>query len=212
MRLPLISIAAIACLQGCIHVDKQWFYVPSATFAEDGRHREMASTLESGDYSRLSLEDSEFVVFGHRIAAGNGMVFAYREYNASYFLIPDQASFEKVTAYLPSSSVVKGQKILISPTTDAVAYKSSSSSTFPGYPACLGYASSGSIEIVDLSAAAITATLDLYFPMRRAPGSIHECRNEAVRGTHVFRRLEAKELTPWQGRKGKHIYDETVAP
>jgi hypothetical protein len=207
----LYYLLIIVALHGCAHVDEQWFYVSGASLQEFDRHRQLSQAFATKTLPRLSYDDREFVVTGHRIRDGEGVVLAFRSFAPGRFLVVDQASFLKITSFLPRTRLDPGMEIQLPDSNGTVVFLSTSSSNMPGGTGCFGYASHGSIKVHDVSAAQINVTVDLHFRLSSPLGFSDECNERNVRGAYVLSRLRLQELTPWQGATGNTLHDETIA-
>lgn len=206
----LLCVAVIAGSQGCAHVKEESFYVTDASLQENARHRELSKTFVS---KRTRLDDQEFVVTGHRITAdGKGTVIGLRSFAPGSAFLVDQAGFQKISVYLPGTSLTKGAEVQIPGQNGAMAYYSSGLSNLPGGGGCFGYATTGSIKVIDVSPSDVTISADLLFGLSGPAGAaLSDCDDKRIRGTYVARHLRVQELTPWQGTMGKNIYEETIA-
>lgn len=204
-----IYLATFLGLNACTHTNEQWFFVRGAYMEQLSRHHELAKTFASKVLPRLGYDGREFVVTGHRLKNGDGVVLAFRSFDSR--LMVDTASFLKITAFLPRSKFSPGTEIKIPDADGAIVYYSASSSNFPGAGGCFGYASWGSIKVDSVSESNITVTMDVHFRLASPLGSSSECGDKRVQGTYVISQLQLKELSPWQGVAGKTLYDESIA-
>lgn len=211
MKFKILCLAVLFALQGCVHVDEQWFYVSNASLQELGRHQSLAKVFEAKDAQRLGYNDREFVVIGHRIKDGEGSVIARRSFAPGPFLSVDQASFLEITIFIPGSKLNAGTEVRIPDSAGVIAFLSTSSSNLPGNTGCFGYGSRGSIKVEGVSKTQVTVAVDIQFRLVNPPGSVGQCDERMVQGVYVVPRLRIQELSPWQGVAGKTIYDETIA-
>lgn len=207
-----LCLATLIGVHGCAHVDEQWFYVTGASLQESGRHRDLSKAFATKDTQPLSYDDREFIVTGHRIKAGDGTILALRSFAPGPLLGVDQASFLKVTSYIPRTKLLPGVEIRVPDADGTIAYLSTSSSNLPGETGCFGYASQGSIKVNSVSESDVAVTIDLQFRLASPLGFSGECGDRRVQGTYVVPRLQLQQLNPWQGIVGKTLYEETIAP
>lgn len=205
----VIYLFVLLGLHACVHTNEQWFFVRGASMEQLNRHHELAKTFASKVPPRLGYDGREFVVTGHRLNDGDGVVLAFRNFDSRSMV--DTASFLKITAFLPQSKFAPGTEIMVPDSDGAMAYYSTSSSNFPGAGGCFGYASQGSIKVDSVSESGITVTMDLQFRLASPFGSSSECVDKRVHGTYVIPQLRLQELSPWQGVAGRTLYDETIA-
>lgn len=205
-----IYLAALVALQGCAHASEEWFIVRGASIEQLSKHDELNKTFLSKSPRRLGYDDKEFVVTGHRLKQGDGTVLGFRSFESGALV--DSASFLKITVLLPDSDISAGREVSIPNAAGAMAYYSTSSSNFPGAGGCFGYASEGLIKVQSVSESNATIAIDLQFRLASPLGASGECGDgRRVTGTHVLRRIQFQQLTPWQGIAGKSLYDETIA-
>lgn len=205
-----LYISAIFFTIGCATKDEQWIFVPNASLQESSRHEALSLALLSSKNPRLDYNNREFVVTGHRISEGKDIVIAFRSFDSGRPLSVDQARFAKITAIIPGSHLRSGAEIRFPNTAGAMAYYSASSSSFPGAGGCFGYASEGVISIVSASAEQAVINVDLRFRLNSPSGQSSACTEHAVRGAFNVSRVLLNQLTPWQGRPGKAIYEESM--
>lgn len=205
------SILSAAALCGCGHIHEQSFYVSGASLQESEHHQRLLKTFESRR-THLTYDDKEFVVTGHRIAQGRGTVLAFRSYDPGNPLIADQAGFFKITVYVPTTSLKGGQEFPVPGPDGALAFYSTGSSNFPGSGGCFGYASEGSMRVLETSATTVTVKADLHFRLSGPAGTaLSDCADKRIEATYKAQARRVEELTPWQGAAGQNIYEETIA-
>lgn len=208
--MPFLRYIAVSlCLMagGCAHVTSDNFFVPSSSLAEDWRH-----VSQEGEKSGKSPNPAgrEFVVTGHRITAGEGTVLAIRRFNAGSPFLTDQASFEKLSISLPKSMTGEGDQFAFERTGSALAFYSSGSSNFPGGAGCFGYATDGHVRVIRRTTNSLVVHLDLHIPLTSPAGWKQDCTEKHIDQDMEFAVKPLDQLTPWDGRPGKHVYDETM--
>jgi hypothetical protein len=201
----------IVGVYGCASVEEQWLYVDRARLQEASRHRALSQAFVDSGPQRLPYDDKEFVVTGHRIANGEGLVLALRSFDPGVFWAPDQAGFLKMTVFLPFARIEPGSQIHIPDSKGAMAYLSTGSSSFPGGNGCFGYASKGTINIDEIQNTQLKVSLSLSFRTASPLGFSGQCDEKVVRGQYVVPRVDLSKLTPWQGIAGKSVHEEAVA-
>jgi hypothetical protein len=200
-------------INGCATSTEEWLAVNGGQLQEEARHRDLLARILADNVPQLGYEQKEFVVTGHRIVPGAGAVFAFRSFDPGPILGVDRAGFLKLTGFVPQSLMKVGGEIRIPATNGPFVFLSTSSSNFPGASGCYGYASSGFIRIDSIASEALTATMDLQFRLFSPLGHAQECRDaKNMRGTYKMPLQRVEQLTPWQGREGKSLYDETMKP
>jgi hypothetical protein len=208
----LALLAAVLLIHGCTTVREQSFYVKEASLQEGARHRELAKRFVARK-THLDYDDKVFVVTGHRIAAGQGTVLAFRSFAPGSPFVVDQAGFFKITIYVPVATLSEGMELRVPGSDGALAFYSNGSSNFPGSGGCFGYASAGSIKVLKISQPDVTVRADLQFALSGPLGAaLSDCEDKKVQSTYIARQVRLEEITPWQGKPGQHIYDETLAP
>jgi hypothetical protein len=205
-----LSVVAIFVMAGCAMKHEQWILVPDASLQEASGHAALSSAVLSNKNPRLDYNDREFVVTGHRIAEGQSVVIAFRGFDSGGPLSVDQAQFSKITVVIPRSDLRAGAQIKFPNTAGAMAYYSASSSAFPGAGGCFGYASGGTIGIVRISLEQTAIDVDLRFRLNSPSGQSSQCKEHIVSGVFTASKISVNELTPWQGRAGKGIYEESM--
>ncbi len=152
--------------------------------------------------------DKQFVITGHRISEGKGVVLAIRKFSSGIAFRTDQAAFQKITIYLPLSK--PHGRINLSETEGVVAYLSSGSSNFPGTSGCYGYAYDGTLDFLKETNDKVTVFINIMFNLFSPRGWTKECGPLSVQETLTFDKRAVSSLTPWEGRAGKHVYDEIL--
>lgn len=193
----------IIILSGCASSSHGVFYVTDADFYARSKFGIVDSFIQSSSRK-------EIVYSAHRIEHGLGTVIALRSFSSGRRLLVDQASFRKMTIYVagPLDSVL-GRTISID-SQDAVAFLSSSSSTSPGSNGCFGFANSGVVHVEQNNALELIVSVDLNFDQESPLGWDGECEKLRVTEKRLAEKQEFTTLTPWQGKAGKAMSDETV--
>lgn len=191
---------------GCAHNTEEHFFIPSASLAEDWRHIRLGEASSAS----LSLDQREFVVTGHRLIAGQGTVLAIRRFTSGSPFLTDQASFEKLTVALSKTVKRPAEEFVTGGGESVLAFYSFGSSNFPGAAGCFGYARQGNIRIVKYTSERITAHLTLLFPLASPGGWKKECSEKRIDQEFEFTVKSFDQLTTWDGKAGRHIYDETM--
>jgi len=210
MPVTVAYVQALFCILlmcgGCAHNTSEYFFTPSASLAEDWGHGQQGKTSSVG----LSVGQREFVVTGHRLIAGLGMVLAIRRFASGSPFLTDQASFEKLTVALPRTVDRSAEDFVVDKGETALAFYSFGSSNFPGSGGCFGYAKQGNIRIIKYTPERITARLTLLFLLTSPGGWQKECSEKQIDQEFEFTVKPFDQLTTWDGKAGRHIYDETM--
>ena len=194
-----MSLGLILAAGSCSLPRTDAFFLRQATLAEP------APLSDSAAIARLPREDQDFLaVRGHRIAPGAGIILGYRRYSPGNLLVLDDEEFEKVTVWLADSLLaVSGDIDLARP--DVVVRYTQGASAWPR-AACYGTASAGRLRLTPSSGERLEADLSFEANLVRAH-SVCGRTSFQRRITLTPRRLD--RLSPWDGRAGAHIYDET---
>ncbi|NOS81045.1 MAG: hypothetical protein HOP32_05620 [Nitrospira sp.] len=217
-RYALIGIILgvfLPVISGC-QVDS--FYVDNASLSEISDHRLLRDKLINYD-EILSLSKTEmrglskdgFSVIGHRIISDGGTVFGYREFSGGFIPLVDQGDFLKLTIYLPFLLTNQTpSRIVIKDSREVLVFWSRGSANFPDRSGCYGYASDGHINLSWRSSEEVEAELDVMIDSVSPRGWKEECQRFPLRKKFLFAKQLASMLTPWEGRRGNHIYDESI--
>lgn len=207
----VIVFMTISALAACAGVDEQWFYSSGAELQEKYRHNELSKLFAEKTPKAFPLEDREFVVKGHRIVRGGGSILAFRSFDRGSLWSADSSGFLKITAFVPDAMLASKSRISIPNEGGAMAFLSTSSSSFPGVNGCFGYASEGTLNIDEVGASSIKIFVDIRFRLSGPPLFQGKCEDRVVRGSYVVPQVRVGNLTPWQGIAGRSIYEETSA-
>ena len=200
----LIFFAPLVLCMGCWFPRSSSFYVERADLQEPGIYTaaEIQHSLTAPD-----SDGTEYIpVRGHRIAPGTARIIAYRWWSPGNPLIIDDEHFEKISIRLPRSTGPASGAFAIGDPGVVVTY-TDGGSAWPR-SACFGEATRGSVRYRSLGGHLLKVTLE-------AEGELHGMSSRAQCGSfNISRTLNAKSrnvntLTPWDGRPGTHIYDET---
>ncbi len=194
-------------LCGC-QVDS--FYIENATLAEIEDHRLLRDSVVQKN-ERLGLANEYFVITGHRIISDGGIVFGHRLFSSGAIPLLDQASFQKLSIYIPFS--VTDQRlnaISIKENKDVFIFWSKGPSNFPRGSGCYGYATDGHVTFMRISDEEISAELNITIDTVSPGGWKKDCDRLELMKTISFKKKLASALTPWEGRQGTHVYDESI--
>ncbi len=183
----------------------EYFVVRGASLTALEQHTALASQIVQGrEVSGLG----DLVLSGHEITGGPGTVLAWRSFTPGIPIATDQGAFTKISIYIPGFSEGP-MAVELGETSGVVAFYSSGSSAFPGRSGCVGYARRGSIRLGMSAGGERTVELQLEVDRRSPSGWAEECGGLEIkqRGRAVLRTQES--LTPWQGARGQHPYDES---
>jgi len=202
------SIIAISIflLYGCTTTKVDSFFLENAAISNLNYHSMLKNSISED--SKLQPDDT-FVITGHRIEEGDGVVIGYREFASGMIPLTDQATFEKLTIYLPLSLWINKKEISLADE-GIIAFWSNGASNFPGKSGCFGYASSGKVYISSVTNNEahidLNATFDLFSP----GGWSGDCGKFSLHRKIALRKMIVSSLTPWDGSIGNHIYDESI--
>ena len=194
----LAGLGFVIATVGCAPAKADSFFIRSVSLAD-------SVPISSTPPAQLSREERDFLpVRGHRLTSGHGVALAYRRYSAGSLVAIDDETFEKVTVWLPDSLLIQEKVLDLRTRRDVVVRYSRGGSAWPG-AACYGTAAEGQITLRQVESnrvgAQVTFTMDLAGPSY--------CGRASFRRHLVFVRRALEQLTPWDGRSGSHIYEET---
>lgn len=197
------SIFMLVVMVSCATQKESYFIVNDAMLSHADRH----STLQSATDNRSAkLTDKDFVITGHRVSFGTGVVLAARTYSSGSSLKTDQAAFKKVTIYLPSGKL-QG-RFEFSSDEGVVAYWSNGNASLLGMSGCYGYADRGSIELSEEIDRRIIVSVKMRFNLVSPAGWDKDCEPVQLDETWTLQRKSLAELTPWEGKAAENILDE----
>ena len=203
----LVGIVVICtALFGCTVRQVDWFLVEQASMAEASLHQ----LAKGSKRNWFAKAQPEFVITGHRIAAGDGAIIAYRAFSHGMLPLVDQAQFKKLTIFLPFALSDRLIEINLAGEEKAIAFWSNGSSNFPGESGCFGYASGGSIRLKKITNEEVFVNLSLSFDLV-SPTNLNEgCSHFEFKESLTLRKEKVTSLTPWEGAVGVHLYDESI--
>lgn len=199
----IILLSFIIILSGCASSTDKIFYVTDADFYARNKFESVNSSIQSSP-------QKDIVYSAHRIERGQGTVIALRIFSPGHRLLVDQASFKKMTIFIAGHLEDAIGKTMSINSGDAVAFLSNSSSTSPGSNGCFGYANSGVVHVVQTNVKELMVSVDLNFDQKSPLRWTGECGNLQVTENILAKEKEFSEITPWEGKTGKAISDETV--
>lgn len=203
----LISALITVGTAGCSTRGVDSFFVDKAALVELKTHDSMRLP---GSLERSGAIGKELVLSGHRITSGEGMVIAYREFSSGLVFRADQAQFAKLTVFLPFLVHEKEMFLNLSEQKNIIAYWSKGSSNFPGKSGCHGYTSGGTIRLTKKDQDQFLVELSLQFNLVSPGGWKKECGLFDFNDPLILKEINLPNLTPWEGKRGEHIYDESM--
>ncbi len=200
----ILFTLSVLFIAGCSAHRIDSFFVDSAALQKTELHSSIKKTIDQKQSIKI---DDHFVVTGHRIVNGDGLVIAYRSYYAK-FLMPDQSEFQKFTIYLPNSP--ESQQVINLGEDNGCAFWSKGASNFPGKSGCFGYVTSGTIRIDSISQSEISADINVKIISVSPEGWQKECGSFVFKKNLLLQKRKVESLTPWEGSPGKHVYEESM--
>lgn len=207
MRKIIVLAGMLFNLYGCAFGSRDAFFVEHAQLSEIDRKTNIQTEVAD-----LKPKVREITYAGHRVSKGTGLILALREFSAGNILITDQAVFKKITVFISGVEELESGSIVRFGSNEITAFLSHSSSSFPGGNGCYGYATKGSIFVKKINAQNIAVRLDLIFDQRSPGDWTGECLPTAINESFNAHKKSISSLTPWDGRQGNSIYDETMRP
>ena len=200
-------------------MQRKAFYVENATIDRVELQQAVRQAVETEPFSLSSLNiltsgevtvHRHFMVTGHRIAEGEGIVFAVRKFLAFPSWPPpvtDSEVYEKLTIYLPfMMSTDRGE---IDLARDGIyIFWSKGGSAWPGLVGCFGYGTGGQIRYERKPASKIIVHLNVHIGLISKIWN-KKCAPFTLEQRLTFDRKMMGELSTWEGRTGKGIYDES---
>lgn len=182
------------------------FYIEGGSFLDLETHRKYLSSINN--HQDFALDDRLFVVTGHRLTEGKGVVISFRNYKRGKLFYTDQGDFEKITIALPSGLPENKGEIKLGIGTDTIVFYSTGSSAFPGRSGCFGYAEEGSILFEVLKSKKISAQI-VFKSDLKSPGRWKDCSSVIITRAIIFKPKLVSDLTPWEGSIGAYITTES---
>lgn len=205
LRACVTILLSAALLFSCSRTTR--FFADSATLQELAKHRILLDTWNAN--SSLSQAAGSFVVEGHRIGEGDGLVLAYRRYSQPLLPAVDQETFEKLTVLLPSRRSILSETVPVGSDRDIVAFYARGSSAFPGRSGCFGYAKSGTVKLSGVSENRVRAEVELVFDLESPSGWPQDCGPFVFRRSLLLEHRAVQDLTPWEGTRARSLAEET---
>lgn len=191
---------------GCAKQYENPFYVSHAGIADLEKHKSLRTAIM--DRGRFPMNDI-FALVGHRIREGEGSVLAIRRFDDGGWFAVDQAEYEKLTISLPNALSDANGDIDLSDN-EVIIYWSNGSSNFPGMADCVGYATDGRLRYERATDSKIRANINMRIEAMSLFGWQNDCGKFSLMRKIAFEEIQYNDLTSWQGRQGKHIYDESM--
>lgn len=206
-KVIVLFVSIIGVISGCALRQVDSFYLDRAAMSEVDLHKSAKQAIALNKPPKTS---SEFVITGHRIIDGSGTVIAYRAFSSGELFFVDQATFQKLTIFLPFSLSNDLTEVSLSEREDVIAYWSSGSSNFPGKTGCFGYVSNGRVRLSRITNTELSADLLITFDLVSPGGWKKECGRFVFNESMILKKRDVNALTPWEGTVGAHIYDESI--
>jgi len=209
LSILLLLALLVSSLCGCVMTKAQWFYVDNAQLVN--KPHKLFDAKSGADLQEMA---ENFVLGGHRIMNGGGVVIGYREFRHPFVPILDVAEYMKLSIQIDRFQhlydAFEHDEVYLLPLKEATGLWSSGPSNFPTHSPCLGFPSEGYLMLERKSKTRIRIKLIVAIDPMQLNGSRTQC-GELILSLHgriVERKLS--ELTPWEGKIGKHIYDESM--
>ena len=180
------------------------FFLEGAELREPNYLLDLATKLRADSLAYFN-DKNLTPVRAHRIRQGQGTIFAYRRFFPGG--MPDSQGYEKLTIWIAPNTVLKNAVLDLSDPTKIIAVVSSGNSVFHEN-GCSGYLSSGVVRIEGSDSwyrVTIRAILDAKALLPR----FLECSGMKIEHQFGTQRLKHEDITPWLGRTGSHIFEET---
>jgi hypothetical protein len=206
-RFLIIGLITLLC--SCAAPNKTAFFVEGASLSGLSDHNRLRLAIENEDAITVS---KEFVVTGHRLVSGLGMVIGVREFSKGTILNSDTSAFRKLTIYMPDPMATTKSTLSLKLDKSVIVFMSHSSANLPGITGCFGYASDGTLNLKSISPSEFMVDLDLIVDLKSPRGWKKECQQFHYVDHLTMQRKELNELSPWEGVVGKTLYDETIPP
>ena len=172
-------------LAGCAANSAQNLFASHSSLVALENHSKLATHL---DLAGLREVGDCFAIDGHAVQEGEGLVLAVRRERGKA-LVADSDIFDYLTVYLPEAK--EGDRIELP--AGGTAFYSYGSLAFPSRTGCIGYATSGSIEIEKVGKLAIRASLDLEIKPISPRGVKNDCGPFRVHEKIRFRRMGPRD-------------------
>jgi len=195
------------------------FYVENAMIDRVELQQAVRETFKTEQFSLTFLNfltsgevtvHKHFMITGHRIVNGDGIVFAVRKFLAFPSGPPpvtDSEIYEKLTIYLPlMMSTGRGEIDLARD--DIYIFWSKGGSAWPGFAGCFGYGTGGQIRYERTPTSKIIVDLNIHIGLVSNVWA-DECVPFTLEQRVTFDRKMMGELSTPEGSAGKGIYDES---
>jgi len=209
MRAIIIVFFSIVTVAGCASSSTDSFFIEGAELHASG-YLDRAEFKPSA--FSIDQKDRDIIFSGHRIKPGIGSVIGVREFSSKGLFSTDQSAFRKISIYTTQSLPKEINSTIKIDSRDFIGFFSHSSSAFPGANGCFGYAKNGSVQIKRINDTGILLTLDVVFDQQSPRGWTDDCSAVSISSVFITHKKSITNLTPWDGVRGKHVYDETMAP
>jgi hypothetical protein len=200
MWLRLISLCLPLWLQGCAAAPASQFIIRGSSFVHAHEHTLAAERLASVDKANV---EGDFMLRGHDISKGKGVIIALREYSGDGVAL-DVGGFQKITVWLPQDEIAKG-RIEMNPS--VIGFWSTSSVNPPGRIGCFGYLSKGFIDVESLSATKATLRVHLEFASVTTIGPRDPCKKISINREFTAEFKDHAQLSFWEGKPGGELFE-----
>lgn len=203
MKVKIFLLLCMALLQGCTSASRSEFILRDGTFALLESHRATRNLMASG---QKSSSQPGFLLEGHQIASGEGIIIAVREFAAKALQV-DSGGFQKLTIWIPLNELSAGRAVPLN--TEIVAFWSTGGANTPGAFGCFGYADAGEIQVLEISRQSARFRINLHFSHLEAVGPGQMCNPRSINSEIKAEIRKPEELDYWEGKKGGDLYDQS---
>ena len=173
-------------------------------------------TLDLRSEDERAIDREHPGVFAHRISRGEDFILAYRLFAEGPPAAPGQyrstdgEGFEKLTISMPANMPEAGGTVDLGSRQDVVIVYTVGGSAWP-HSACSGLVSAGTLELAQVGPKWSVKLHGILRPTGNRSVS-KSCGESAIDKEFSASEYSFNQLSPWLGRPGSHVYDETYRP
>jgi hypothetical protein len=204
LLLALITLASTSCALLGQRPQPEGILVTNAQLQNPHYLQQLDQrTAEERTYDR-----TRYGVYAHRIERGEGWILGYRHFDPGELMAVDDETFEKLTLWLPNPPPAGAQRIQLETRPDIIAIHTSGGSAW-AQNACSSRIIAGTLTLTPRGRGRIGVELKGRLQPTGNRGVWDTCRSDSVELSFLAEQIELERLTPWVGREGEFVYQET---
>ena len=193
----------IFVVSGCIKKDSA-FYIENARPEQLGKHKIYNDLVQRKQY--IEFEDEYFLVSGHRIVYGSGLILAER--NTKHTGNIDGKVIEKLTIFIPDNKISNNVVLSADKNEFLVFYSGYGVVPNISKAGCIGYVTDGNIKLNYIGDTELKVNFDISINARYVSNYNRECANIIIKKTLIYEEKDLDKVTPWEGNISDNLSKE----